>query len=176
MESSCCHHVICRDCCSNLRDCPLCRHVDVQFTPSPLARRMISDMPVTCDYDCGAVLTRGTLKSHMEACTKRPLKCPDPQCVFSGVGDAILEHIMYNHKELFMSNYTYLFNASPVMTTRPSPPTTNDDIIQKRNNKNHRLARLGSTGKFYCGGKLDFQCGCCNGSCGPTNGKHKNML
>ena len=29
---------------------------------------------------------------------------------------------------------------------------------------------LGTTGKFYCGKKLDFRCGCCNGNCGPTNG------
>jgi hypothetical protein len=30
---------------------------------------------------------------------------------------------------------------------------------------------LGSTGKFYCGGKLDGDpCTCCNGYCGPSSG------
>ena len=34
-----------------------------------------------------------------------------------------------------------------------------------------KLAQLGTTGKFYCGGKLDvMKCTCCNGSCGPGNG------
>ena len=34
-----------------------------------------------------------------------------------------------------------------------------------------KYARLGSTGKFYCQGRLSSSHGtCCNGSCGPTNG------
>ncbi len=46
-----------------------------------------------------------------------------------------------------------------------------DDRIEKTRNKFGRYARLGSSGKFYCGGELDgSRCACCNGRCGPSNG------
>jgi hypothetical protein len=37
-------------------------------------------------------------------------------------------------------------------------------------NSNNRLARIGETGKYYCGGKVGKKCKCCDGNCGPTNG------
>ncbi|CAF4492688.1 unnamed protein product, partial [Rotaria sp. Silwood1] len=46
-----------------------------------------------------------------------------------------------------------------------------DDRIEGTQNKFHRYARLGTTGKYYCGGELDgSQCQCCNDRCGPSNG------
>ncbi|CAF5168287.1 unnamed protein product, partial [Rotaria sp. Silwood1] len=46
-----------------------------------------------------------------------------------------------------------------------------DDRIEGTQNKFHRYARLGTTGKYYCGGKLDgSQCQCCNDRCGPSTG------
>lgn len=37
----------------------------------------------------------------------------------------------------------------------------------------HKSPKLGTTGKFYCGAKLDPpRCSCCNGFCGPTNGEN----
>ena len=45
------------------------------------------------------------------------------------------------------------------------------DRIETTSNANGHIARLGSTGKYYCGMTLDGQrCGCCDGYCGPTNG------
>ena len=57
-----------------------------------------------------------------------------------------------------------------------APLATNDNVIfddrvERAFNKFGRYARLGTTGKFYCGGELDgFRCFCCNGQCGPSNG------
>jgi hypothetical protein len=46
-----------------------------------------------------------------------------------------------------------------------------DDRLERTRNKFGRYARLGSSGKFYCGGELDGpRCSCCNGRCGPSNG------
>lgn len=40
-------------------------------------------------------------------------------------------------------------------------------------NSIHKCPKLGTTGKFYCGAKLDPpKCYCCNGYCGPTNGEN----
>ena len=46
-----------------------------------------------------------------------------------------------------------------------------DDRLERTRNKFNRYARLGSSGKFYCGGRLDGpRCVCCDGGCGPSNG------
>jgi hypothetical protein len=43
--------------------------------------------------------------------------------------------------------------------------------IERKINEKGSKARLGSTGKYYCGELLDYHsCKCCNGFCGPTNG------
>jgi hypothetical protein len=33
-------------------------------------------------------------------------------------------------------------------------------------------AELGTTSKYFCGGKLIGSCRCCDGNCGPTNGEN----
>jgi hypothetical protein len=60
--------------------------------------------------------------------------------------------------------------------TNPGPLLEPKKVLKERE---HYLAQiglspqLGSTGKFYCGGKLDGpKCSCCNGYCGPTNGQN----
>ncbi|CAF3530977.1 unnamed protein product [Rotaria sp. Silwood1] len=46
-----------------------------------------------------------------------------------------------------------------------------DDRLEKTLNSQGQYARLGSSGKFYCGGTLDgSKCSCCNGECGPMDG------
>ncbi|CAF3448504.1 unnamed protein product [Rotaria sp. Silwood1] len=65
------------------------------------------------------------------------------------------------------------FLASVDSSTTPTNESTIvfDDRLERTLNSRGRYARLGSTGKFYCGGTLDgSQCNCCNGKCGPTNG------
>ncbi|CAF4983838.1 unnamed protein product, partial [Rotaria sp. Silwood1] len=60
-------------------------------------------------------------------------------------------------------------NSSATSTNEST--TVFDDRLERTLNSRGRYARLGSTGKFYCGGTLDgSQCNCCNGKCGPTNG------
>lgn len=44
-------------------------------------------------------------------------------------------------------------------------------LIKPIHNRLNRIAYLGMTGKFYCGGQLDgSRCRCCNGICGPVSG------
>jgi hypothetical protein len=45
------------------------------------------------------------------------------------------------------------------------------DRIEATRNISGRMARLGSSGKFYCSDQLDGdRCSCCDGRCGPSNG------
>lgn len=46
----------------------------------------------------------------------------------------------------------------------------NFDRVGSCRNEVGREARLGETGKYYCGGVLGTNCMCCNGYCGPDNG------
>lgn len=46
----------------------------------------------------------------------------------------------------------------------------NFDRVGPMRNENGRQARLGESGKYYCGGVLGTNCMCCNGYCGPDNG------
>ncbi len=44
------------------------------------------------------------------------------------------------------------------------------DRINPKINEDNRTARIGYSGKYYCGGPLGVQCLCCGNECGPTNG------
>jgi hypothetical protein len=44
------------------------------------------------------------------------------------------------------------------------------DRIAKTTNGAGRASRLGGSGKYYCGGRLETKCSCCDGYCGPDNG------
>jgi hypothetical protein len=46
----------------------------------------------------------------------------------------------------------------------------NFDRISAKSRPNGKTARLGKNGMYYCGGRLGFVCGCCNGNCGPDDG------
>ncbi|CAF4964984.1 unnamed protein product, partial [Rotaria sp. Silwood1] len=66
---------------------------------------------------------------------------------------------------------SFLVNNNVSATSTDESTTVFDDRLERTLNNRGRYARLGSTGKFYCGGALDgSQCSCCNGKCGPTNG------
>ncbi|CAF3446657.1 unnamed protein product [Rotaria sp. Silwood1] len=69
----------------------------------------------------------------------------------------------------YRDSITFRSNSSATSTNEST--TVFDDRLERTLNSRGRYARLGSTGKFYCGGTLDgSQCNCCNGKCGPTNG------
>lgn len=69
-----------------------------------------------------------------------------------------------------MSSCIALVTAAAGSTARNNQ-NNNDDRIAATRNDFGRRARLGSTGKYYCGGRLDGpRCACCNGQCGPSNG------
>ena len=46
----------------------------------------------------------------------------------------------------------------------------NFDRIGKTQNDIGKQARIGQSGKYYCGGILGTKCNCCDGQCGTTSG------
>lgn len=53
---------------------------------------------------------------------------------------------------------------------QPMPVAPAFDRIAKTTNGAGKVSRLGASGKYYCGGRLETKCSCCDGYCGPENG------
>jgi len=177
VETSCCHHIYCQECLQEYANnqvfstCPECRSL-FNILPSQLARRMIGNLLVCCPYEgCDSQITRSNVEDHKLLCQYRDIKCTAPNCQFDGNNEAFLNHLVSVHKKDLLKNSQKLFSFLDEIDS--SPASTNKsklDPIIERNNSRGYSARLGYTGKYYCGRSLDFTCSCCNRNCGPGNG------
>ncbi|CAF1087659.1 unnamed protein product [Adineta steineri] len=188
IETSCCHHLFCLTCIENVRPCPFCRANNFQTTPAYFARRLIGDMLVICPNDgCSTKISRSDLPNHITVhCAYRILTCPDPQCKdFKCTKNLFLEHLTKQHGQFITNNYEKLWQTQTEIeqitknkksnvsdnASATNNESTFDDRIGQTQNKFGRKARLGISGKFYCGGQLDgLRCLCCNGKCGLSTG------
>jgi hypothetical protein len=161
-----CQNVFCLECTSSIPTCPVCR-AKRNFVPSLLARRLIGSIPQTCSHEgCHAIMKQDALGSHELFCEHRLITCPHPHCDYEGKRDLFLEHLATIHMEVLLKKMDVLFleekEAKVAIRER--------SIIGAQIGSNGREARLGETGKYYCGGRLEEHCSCCDGSCGPGNG------
>ena len=156
VETDCtCHLLLCARCAKDIRECPTCRQEAVTFTASHAVRRIISSMPTPCPH-CNTQSTFGDLKTHLKYCEARPIRCS--KCEFTGLRHALVGHANDEHPDDIVAFFSKQLEAP------------NRNCIEPRQNQAGNMARLGDTGKFYCGKRLNGQCGCCNGNCGPNNG------
>ena len=171
VESSCCHKLYCKNCVDNLNNkCSMCRSECV-FQPSELGRRLINALPAECEY-CNYKCSRGDLKAHVNKCDKSPIQCPIDKCVVRLSRVALLEHIASNHSEEFSKHFgriidMFKYGSSETTAAKESNSITIGVLTNNAGNQ----ARLGRTGKYYCGQLLDGdKCDCCNGFCGKNSG------
>lgn len=190
VESSCCGNLYCKECSDRLNECSFCRS-KCTFKSSIAVKRMINKLPAKCSY-CDYNCARGDLKIHYEKCDKFPINCPIETCKESLVKSALLEHLTKNHKEEVMKNLDYIINAFSkskkvtesitqavpdfqFMASNMRESSSNTQFsVDKMKNDRGDYARLGATGKYYCGKKLEKRCGCCDGNCGINAGCNCN--
>ncbi|CAF0973973.1 unnamed protein product [Adineta ricciae] len=181
IETSCCHQLFCLSCITTVGTCPVCRKTDFQTVPAHFARRIIGGMIIQCPNDgCTEKVTRSNLTDHISNhCAYSLLGCPDPKCKdMKCFRKEFLVHLIKEHEDVLMKNYHKLWEIENIIaekSNQSSDDKTNnrlfDDRLDKTLNKFGLHTRLGSTGKFYCGGQLDGgQCSCCNKRCGLSNG------
>ncbi|UJR38104.1 hypothetical protein I4U23_030784 [Adineta vaga] len=179
IETSCCHHLFCFTCITTVETCPVCRQTNFKTIPAYFARRMIGNMFIQCpSTGCKEKITRSNLMDHLSNhCTYSVLLCPDPNCKnFKCIKKDFLKHLTKQHREILMENYKKLWPTRDATDRSETSFESNErlslnDRIEGTRNTFGRYARLGSNGKFYCGGALDgARCSCCNGYCGVTNG------
>lgn len=174
VETGCCHHIYCQNCVVSLTSCPECRAEPFSCSPAIAIRRIISNLPYQCPNDgCNQMTSRGNLKDHLVTCAYTTFTCPGPGCNYIGIKDHFAHHIYTNHTDTLVKRAGKLFisDPSPSSVASTPPQEVEYDRVVGTQNGFGRTCRLGSTGKYYCGGSLgSLRCTCCNGYCGTTNG------
>ena len=165
VETTCCHQLFCKKCTTDIDSCPICRkHLEVG--PSHFVRRIIGQIKKPCLF-CEDLFELGEMKSHQERCGKRPVQCLFDFCDFSGSKVEFLDHLVVIHdSDLVNKN----FKMVSTCTVDVGSKVNERDLICRKDNNAGREARLGASGKYYCGRASDTRCGCCNGRCGPSDG------
>lgn len=102
-ESACCHQLFCAAHCTSAAAvvrCPYCRDDSVEYAPSPLARRMLADVPAECPDGCeSAALTVGQLPAHQRTCPAVAISSTRAACAWRGQRDSLQAHLAATHGE-----------------------------------------------------------------------------
>ena len=177
---------MCEQCVKDLKkkECPACRKQNFTVKPSVLARRMIGSMPQVCPNECGTTSTIGNMSDHLKKCLNRVLQCA--KCAFEGKKADFLAHLTKDHEQILLESFdkhikkdeeekkATLQNPAQHLGSQMAQMNLEFDRIGRAVNDAGRQARLGQSGKYYCSGRLEGKCICCDGQCGPTNGCNCN--
>ncbi|KAI8800498.1 hypothetical protein BJ742DRAFT_780328 [Cladochytrium replicatum] len=178
--------------------CPFCRKNPIAHSPSGLALRLMANITMPCPLQCGISVQGDKYWKHQQNdCPKRPPPLQAPKIAIPPPDDqnsgTFIEQMLGQLQLQLTSSSTR--QTLPqirhgLTTTRRSPQsqrmrspsrsqslptstpsnTISPNAIAAKRNADGGLARLGRSGKHYCGGPLDFTCECCDGFCGPSSG------
>lgn len=189
MECQHCSNIFCRKCLGieggniKMKSCPMCRK-EPSFKESAFAKRLLSNIPVACPNECGATTSKTELNAHLLKCPKKIFTCL--VCNFQSMKEDFMMHVTTKHEEEILNKFAKEEGKDKEIT--PCKTYTNSNGLNTNagqgnnkegvgvNNKSNFENRAGNkvvkgdNGKFYCGKKLGFNCGCCDGNCGPENG------
>jgi hypothetical protein len=198
MECLSCSNIFCKLCVTDpkIESCPMCREVK-KFKESAFAKRLLSSVPIKCQYNCGSNIQRGEYKSHLLKCENRNFTCN--LCFIESQKNEFISHILAKH-EIELLNYfdkryqeennsqnQANFNHSKSQNNLNYDTKMYSNAFNSNNSNSNNYfksqsgpisfiendnynASLGENNIFYCGGRLNFKCKCCDGTCGPTNG------
>jgi len=96
--------------------------------------------------------------SPLTTTVKKSITCSVTNCGFKGSGEAFMRHVTERHSKEVIAYFS-------AQGARPQPYQPVRECIERKGN-----ARIGVNGKYYCGQRLNGNCGCCNGYCGPSDG------
>ena len=156
IETLCCFNTCCEEHASLFTECPICRNYPLKFSPSVQLRKIIGNLHFVCQY-CSYNTTRGEYTVHDKKCLEKPITCN--VCEAKVPKSKSLAHVATNHPQEILAVY---FGKAQAQEERKS---VERDCI----NLSVR-ARIGKTGKYYCGKRLDPPCDCCDGFCGRSSG------
>lgn len=177
VECESCGNIYCEMCDKSLkkRECPTCKKVDFKVRPSFVARRMIGAMPMACPNECGAKSTVGNIADHLKKCPNKKYQCKECYDFPSVVKGEFIQHLTKKHEGKLIDLFDKEKQGSEEEQKRSvgasaAPIMPDFDRVAKMKHMNGTYARLGESGKYYCGLRLGTRCACCDGFCGTTSG------
>ncbi|TNV84021.1 hypothetical protein FGO68_gene14993 [Halteria grandinella] len=135
---------------------------------------MINSIEVECPQGCGQKVQIGNLEKHTtQSCPSKSFACQ--LCPFTGKQAEFKLHILEKHQDQ-LTQFFQKAPPQPQVGAGASSSTSDSasiqfDRIARTKNGAGLTAKLGESGKYYCGGRQDgARCQCCDGYCGPDNG------
>ena len=155
VETNCCQRIMCKTCMDKLSNmCPICRK-KCTYSSSMVTKRMINHLDYECEY-CTEKMKMGELKSHMLKCERFQLKCPC--CSEKMEKNKLMNHMACNHCVELMRNMNKIIENFELKNIGRNERVSIDTLT----NSQLRVAKLGKTGKYYCGtGLYGPRCACC---------------
>lgn len=92
-----CGYLYCIKCSENDISCVNCSKKS--FKASKLAKRILGNKIVTCEYCNKSGILYSELKNHIVLCTKWIYNCHQPYCDFTGTQFDFINHIQLNHEK-----------------------------------------------------------------------------
>jgi hypothetical protein len=197
MECQFCNHIFCKKCIASeqskikITSCPMCRK-ESNYKESAFAKRLLGNLPVSCPNECGANISRNELKGHLTKCPNKNYLCNVQGCRYEGKKSDFIQHLTSQHENEILNKFDKNLSQNtqklyvntpgiqggqipsekeinvnlPLFENGPSDINFNNNFLNSKGDP----VSLGQSGIFYCSKRLGFNCGCCDGNCGPDNG------
>jgi len=152
-ELKCEHGLICEGCITYTKCCLMCNNL-LDYQEAFLAKHKVQGFKAECLY-CPYEGTVSEVREHVIQCTDRIYECKE--CKYEGSIEEFVRHLEEKHAKEIVQEFT---------------SKKDEDLLMKdRTNDQKKLAKIGSTGKYYCEdllGNVRCACGCIK--CGPISG------
>jgi len=116
VESECCGFVFCQLCIRKIekKECPCCRNSSFKYHPALGMRKLIRNLPVKCNYECGYIDSVENMSKHYFTCRLRDFTCNIHYCSTILKREGYLEHLIKEHSEVMINigeNFDKLFSS-----------------------------------------------------------------
>lgn len=165
-STNCCNKTFWKACIKRVPtpECPNCRMLNFSYSLNSELEKIIQTLPVACEF-CSKDIKQEELADHTRVCEERKITCKF--CHTSIAIKDLTSHVQSEHFEVLL----HTFDDSVEDEENAKNFTAKEHHIKPTvKNYMRRNAYLGSTGKYYWGGKLDKKCKCCKGVWGPFSG------
>ena len=137
---------------SKYQSCPCCRSPHVSPVPSKIARKVISEIKVPCQH-CETKIESGSMQNHLNQCPKVRIACR--LCKIELLQGDVPKHMGTMHQaEARKYLVAQMMEPKSGKIEMKAPPPGDHNYFKVQVNRFNRKATLGTTSKYYCGGKL----------------------
>ena len=176
VEVTCCSKIYCQEHAEStfrkFKSCSCCKSPHMDWHPSGIARRVISEIKVPCDY-CDKQIEFGSMPRHLAQCPQKPSSCKI--CSECMPQSELAKHTIRLHEDEARQWLTdYAISQSRVQgapaKAMPGANRGGRNLFDPVENREGNGSRIGRVAKYYCGQRQTVKCACCDGHCGEDDG------